>query len=320
MSHYRDAMADDARTAPISPAERLFAHLSPSPEDTEIATAALPVPGSPELLALPKMNATLAAIYTYLYEHRHDADPPTETQIRDHIASIAGQAQSQAGRRKRDLYPFFLIAKVKIPGSNSPGYRLEGWKTQRARSDVQWISGRTRAEVLSPARCAMCGKTPLDDQVKLVVDHKIPQAWGGTDHIDNLQPLCEECNGGKKDLFSSYDSHADKIKLAINYDEPHRRIGELLKAFNREWVPGSLIGIVASAMQYQEDWQKRTRELRLLGWDIQWTKRKEGGRFRTDYRAAHWEPWGEGLIRPKIQAEELRRREARPSRPSNSAE
>jgi len=45
-------------------------------------------------------------------------------------------------------------------------------------------------------RCSLCGRDK-NDGVKLHVDHKIPLARGGTNDLDNLQALCEDCNMGK---------------------------------------------------------------------------------------------------------------------------
>ena len=276
----------------------------------EAAERPLPEPDSPELLAV--VTGVHAAIYGLLYRRR--SNPPTMVEIRAFVADRFGEAQSQTDRRVRDLYPHFDIMKVKQ--GRDPRYLLRGWSTRRQAETEVKISNRVRAEVLAPGRCAMCGRRPLDHGVVLHVDHKVPQAWGGGNEPENLQPLCEDCNTGKKDHFSSFDAYADQIKQAIGYDEPHRRIGELLKAFDGEWVPGSLLEIVASAQQYQEDWQKRTRELRTLGWVIDTQKRyNEGARVRTYYRATHWEPWGEGSISGEIRRRE---REAKAAKAAES--
>jgi hypothetical protein len=51
----------------------------------------------------------------------------------------------------------------------------------------------------------------------------------------------------------------------------------LLRAFGGGWVRSDLLGIVASAKNFQEDWQRRMRDLRFLGWDYQHEKRYDEG-------------------------------------------
>ena len=63
---------------------------------------------------------------------------------------------------------------------------------------------RNRALILSGSPvCAECGR-PIDtsitdqyDPMFGVADHKTPVALGGTDDIDNLQPMHRRCNGAK---------------------------------------------------------------------------------------------------------------------------
>ncbi len=41
-------------------------------------------------------------------------------------------------------------------------------------------------------KCLCCGK-----KEKLTVDHIVPLSRGGTNYIENIQPLCNECNASK---------------------------------------------------------------------------------------------------------------------------
>jgi HNH endonuclease len=66
--------------------------------------------------------------------------------------------------------------------------------------------------------------------VVLNVDLRIPPDWGGTNDPDNLQPLCDECREGKHQYLQTYAAHSEQIRRAATFDEPQRRIGELLKA------------------------------------------------------------------------------------------
>jgi hypothetical protein len=154
----------------------------------------------------------------------------------------------------------------------------------------------------------MCGRTPLDDVVKLQVDHRIPKEWGGSDAPENLQPLCEECNRGKKNLFASYNEFAEEIRAAVSYESVHQRIGELLKAFCGQPVRSDILGMVASPPgDYQEDWQKRLRELRVLGWEITTSRRKEDGRTVAYYQLKRDQAWPEVNIRQEIKRRERER-------------
>jgi 5-methylcytosine-specific restriction endonuclease McrA len=48
-------------------------------------------------------------------------------------------------------------------------------------------------------RCQYCGKTPSEDEVKIVCDHIIPKIDGGSDTADNLVTCCAKCNSAKSD-------------------------------------------------------------------------------------------------------------------------
>jgi hypothetical protein len=122
--------------------------------------------------------------------------------------------------------------------------------------------------------------------IVLVVDHRLPRDWGGETVSENLEAICEDCNAGKKNFFSSVDS--DWMRHVMSYKSVHIRLGETLKAFQGQPVSAATLELVAD----QDDWKKRVRELRYLGWDIHSFNRKmPGGRVSSFYRLNKSEPW-----------------------------
>jgi hypothetical protein len=153
----------------------------------------------------------------------------------------------------------------------------------------------------------MCGRTIENHDVALVVDHKLPRDWGGTNESGNLWAICEECNAGKKAFFSSLEINAKLMKELSSYKSVHVRIGELLKSVgigNR--TPSVLLGIVAD----QDDWQKRLRELRypVIGWKIdKYLYRDSSGRKTVDYILRSYEQWPDDPSAKIRQFEERRK-------------
>lgn len=43
-------------------------------------------------------------------------------------------------------------------------------------------------------KCVYCGKSSIEDGVKLVLDHAFPHCIGGENSLYNLVTACEECN------------------------------------------------------------------------------------------------------------------------------
>jgi 5-methylcytosine-specific restriction endonuclease McrA len=209
----------------------------------------------------------------------------TEGELREKL-NVPTNVQAQFGRRRRELYNWWEIKKE----TRGRDFVYQYVGEREVPRDAQAISIAIRARIIwrDHSRCQMCGRTPSEDLVRLVVDHKIPREWGGKTEDENLWTLCEECNAGKKNHFASHD--ADLMRRVMNDKSVHVRIGELLKAYDGEPVPSDLIEFVA----YQDDWQKRTRDLRYLGWKITPIKRKnERGRVKVAYRLDEWKPWPE---------------------------
>jgi hypothetical protein len=236
-------------------------------------------------------------------------DGITSGQIRQQLekAGLAPEEHTHLDRRKRDLKKWFEIEKVTARRPDANGklksvflYRYAGEREEDLETSP--ISSRIRAQILHAAhgRCQMCGRTISRHHITLVIDHKKPKDWGGTNDPVNLWAICEECNGGKKAFFSSVAVDCDLMKRILDEKSVHVRIGETLKAFGLGTpVPAYLLELVADD---QEDWQRRLRELRspVIGWDYSYRKFRESGRVKTDYTLTKFEPWPEdpaGAIR-----------------------
>src|ERR1019366_6204694 len=214
--------------------------------------------------------------------------------------------QTHLDRRKRDLKKWFVIKKdlanTVVNGQNRKVtfYKYAG--VRRKVVDEGQVSLKERAEVIHGAhgRCQMCGKSVERHGITLVVDHKKPRDWDGTNDRDNLWAICEECNAGKKAYFSSLRVDSELMKKVTAHDSVHVRIGELLKAVGiGKRASSQVIEVVAG----QDDWQKRLRELRypVIGWEID-TKlyRADSGKKQFDYILRSFKAWPDdpsGVIR-----------------------
>jgi hypothetical protein len=232
----------------------------------------------------PKLTALGASIYLLLAKHAAGLDI---TQIRDMLGASGGD-QEHLNRRVRDLRKYYVVERVFEGGRHV--YILKGLK-DRPNADDGAISGRLRSEVLHMAkgRCQMCGRTVAEDHVKLQADHKIPQSWGGATTAENLWAICESCNNGKRDYFSSFDDAAMGAIMA--YPSVHERIAHLLKMNLGKPVSSRLLEFVANATERQEDWHKRLRDLRYppIGLEISVGKRRTPeGYIESTYTLHNW--------------------------------
>jgi len=209
----------------------------------------------------------------------------------------------QFGRRRRELHAHYNIQRKRQ--GNQTLYVLIGPKELPLDADP--ISPKLRAQALHAAqgRCRMCGNTINRDSITLVIDHKLPRDWGGKTVEENLWAICEGCNHGKKNLFSSMASPS--VKSAMGHGSVHVRIGELLKAVGLgRPVMNLVIEFIATD---QDDWKKRLRELRYLNWTIESSRKKmPDGRVRSYYTLKQYTDWPDEPTRWIRRYEEARRR------------
>jgi 5-methylcytosine-specific restriction endonuclease McrA len=226
----------------------------------------------------------------------------TSGELREKLG-LGPTEQAQLDRRRRELKKYYVIEKA--GSGNDVRYIYRGEHDAPLEAAV---SLARRAQVMHQARgrCGMCGRSKDAHGISLVVDHKIPQDWGGTNDLANLWALCEDCNAGKKNFFASFDPSV--MKQVMGYESPHMRIGELLKLHFQKPVPSWLIEFAAFD---QDDWKKRLRELRYLGWRIEVPKKKNATTGRTEafYQLEEFTPWPEGNPSKWIRDYEVKRAE-----------
>lgn len=231
-------------------------------------------------MGAPQRGSFQYEILKLLKEHPEGLDI---NQIRELLN--LGKTQQHLDRRVRELDPFYIIQRVKHGRRTVYVYVGE-------REGGEWgfgkISKTNRAKIYIRYgyQCQMCGRTVSSDKIRLHIDHKIPVSWGGTNMDENLWTLCSVCNEGKKNYFSSFNP--ELMKKVMAYSSVHERIARLLKLKFNEWVDCDLIAFVANFNDHQTDWRKRLRELRYLGLEIEFTRKKVEKRTISYYKLTKW--------------------------------
>ena len=111
-----------------------------------------------------------------------------------------------------------------------PGqYRLAGDPPPKGSYQFRGISQAQRARILerNGYTCQSCGagledKTSDGRPIRLVIDHHEAHVHGGPDEDRNLRVLCQECNGGAKDLAAqppSWSRLMSQVRRAKREDQ-----------------------------------------------------------------------------------------------------
>ena len=85
-------------------------------------------------------------------------------------------------------------------------------------------------------RCAYCGKTSYEDNVKLNVEHIYPRNKGGINELFNLITACSKCNVGKTDHVLNTDLILSIWEITSKRNEETELNYEELKSiFDKKW-------------------------------------------------------------------------------------
>lgn len=107
---------------------------------------------------------------------------------KEHLASEKNPAW-KGGVTKAEGYNSFRASKRRIKKLFNGGFHTLGeWETLKAQ--YNWT-------------CPACGKS--EPEIKLTEDHIIPLIKGGSDNIENIQPLCRSCNSSKRVKIIKYE-------------------------------------------------------------------------------------------------------------------
>lgn len=118
-------------------------------------------------------------------------------------------------------------------GYGCPGLRYRRSRGEKAapvvvRTPRACPDGAIRKHVyeLHGSRCLCCGGTE-----EIALDHVMPLALGGSNDVDNLQPLCRSCNSKKGARYIDFRGSGGGAKLDLLVSarqrrrQPVRRIG-----------------------------------------------------------------------------------------------
>jgi hypothetical protein len=151
-----------------------------------------------------------------------------ETKEKMKLAKLGKSSNAKGSLRSIESRKKMSILGSKRIGRLAGGYKDGRWsiqgysswkKNNRNRKKRSAIGSHTfkeweKIKEICDFTCLMCGEKEPD--IKLTEDHIIPLSKGGSDYINNIQPLCKACNCRKHakiiNLISQiYQSGTNKI-------------------------------------------------------------------------------------------------------------
>lgn len=141
------------------------------------------------------------ALLKYRETHREDINAKTRErrqQDLEHYRETGRNSYERHAeeRRKYSLEYFKLHPEKSVAATNRR--RAQKLASGGSHTEEEWQSLKD----LYNFKCLRCEKQ--EPEIKLTRDHVIPLTKGGTDSIDNVQPLCARCNSKKNNKHIDY--------------------------------------------------------------------------------------------------------------------
>jgi len=116
------------------------------------------------------------------------------------------QTRIEYNKKKCDYYnevkvtETFIQKQIKYRKNNRPTLTILGARYRAKKSNAQGkhsLKEWQELKILLGKHCLGCWK----NNVQLAQDHIMPISKGGSDWINNIQPLCKSCNSSKHSKF-----------------------------------------------------------------------------------------------------------------------
>jgi 5-methylcytosine-specific restriction endonuclease McrA len=115
------------------------------------------------------------------------------------------QKRLKEGRERKEKFGFPIYSLI-------ASQRRVAARNKGKHTDIQWQKLKQAFDF----SCPSCGKK--EPEISLTKDHIIPVSLGGSDHISNIQPLCQSCNSSKGREKTKWQKIANRNSKKENDD------------------------------------------------------------------------------------------------------
>ncbi len=141
------------------------------------------------------------ALHKYRESHREELNIKAKErrqQNLEHYREIGRKSyERHAEERRKYSLEYYKLHPEKSVAANNRRRSLK-LSAEGSHTEEEW----QELKAFYNYRCLCCGRQ--EPEIKLTRDHVIPLTQGGSDSIDNIQPLCAHCNSKKTNKHIDY--------------------------------------------------------------------------------------------------------------------